>query len=130
MRTIVPLVAAIALISGCSPAPSAAPHASSPSASVPPASISAGSATQHIVAGPLGLEIPAGWHQRAGSLNPSGNVTLMFVGPVDLPSDCQVTAQGGTCFSWPMLQLAPGGVVVAVRLYGLPGFQQSYHRLA
>jgi hypothetical protein len=74
------------------------------------------------VAGPLGLDIPAGWHQRAGSLNPGGNVTFLFVGPDDLPSDCQETAQGGSCFGWPMLQLPPRGIVVAVRFYGRPGF--------
>jgi hypothetical protein len=89
-----------------------------------PASAAAGGtarATQHVTAGPLGLEIPAAWHTRAGSLNPSGNVTLLFAAPVDLPSDCQDTAQVGTCYAWPVMKLSSGGIVVAVRVHGMPG---------
>jgi hypothetical protein len=123
MRILALLVAAFASTAGCAPAPSAMPTASAPAASTPSASVSAEAPLQRAVAGPLGLEIPAGWHQRPGSLNPGGDETFLFMAPTDFASDCTETAQGGSCFIWPMEQLAPGGIVVAVRFHGRPGFE-------
>jgi hypothetical protein len=74
-----------------------------------------------VIAGPIGLDAPASWHVRAGSLNPSGNVTFAYLSPVEIPSECQDSGQGGVCQPWPIVQLTPGGIVVAVRLHGLPG---------
>lgn len=114
------LLAAAGLIAGCAPG-SSAPATSSASLPASAATSAHASTTQHVTAGPLGLDIPATWHERAGSLNPGGNVALLFAAPVELPSDCQNTAQGGTCYSWPMMKLSSDGLVVAVRLYGRPG---------
>jgi hypothetical protein len=117
MRNLAGLVVAVALIAGCGPAPSAAPTASTPAEQ-----IASDATSQHVLAGPLGLEIPAGWQQHPGSLNPGGNEPFLFAGPEDLPSDCQSTAQGTTCGSWPIMQLLPDGIVIAVRFYGQPRF--------
>jgi hypothetical protein len=54
-------------------------------------------------------------------LNPSGNVTFAYLSPLELPSECQETAQGGVCHPWPVVALVPGGIVVAVRQGGMPG---------
>ncbi len=79
--------------------------------------------TRPITAGPVRLAAPAGWHVQPGSLNPSGNVTLAYLSPLELPSECQVTAQGGVCHAWPALTLGAGAIVVAVRQHGMPGAQ-------
>lgn len=111
-------LAAGALLAGCS---SGAAGPSGSMRATASAAASGGASARHVTAGPLSLDLPAGWHSRPGSLNPSGNVALLFAAPVDLPSDCEETAQGGTCHPWPVMQLGADGIVVAVRLYGLPG---------
>ena len=78
-------------------------------------------ATQHVVAGPVGLDVPASWHVRPGLPNPSGNVAFVYLSPYEVPSECQDTSQGGVCHAWPLVQLPLGGIVVAVRLHGMPG---------
>jgi hypothetical protein len=76
------------------------------------------------MAGPIGLSLPAGWNSRTTLPNPSGNWTLLFAGPGELPSECRGDANGTTtCIGWPITHLAPGGIIVAVRAYGQPGFQ-------
>jgi hypothetical protein len=132
-QRVVVVVAAcsVLLAAGCASAPSAAPESatSATTASATPASTASatpaatGSETQHVAAGPVGLDAPANWHVRPGSLNPSGNVTFVYLSIAELPSDCQDTPQGGVCYPWPVVQLAPGGIVVAVRLHGMPGSQ-------
>lgn len=112
-------LAVAALLAGCSPGSSAA--TASPGAQGSAAAVGTPPATQHVTAGPLRLDIPTTWHTRAGGLNPGGNVTLVFAGPVDLPTDCPETAPGGTCSAWPVMRLASDGIVVAIRLYGQPG---------
>ena len=78
----------------------------------------------HVVAGPFDLAIPAGWHTRQGLANPSGNFALVYLGPDALPSACRQLASGsGVCGPWPLFQLGPDGIVVAVRLHGMPGSQ-------
>ena len=77
-----------------------------------------------MIAGPVGLDVPASWHVRPGLLNPSGNVTFVYIGPLEIPGECQDTGQqGGVCHPWPVVQLVPGGIVVAVRQNGMPGSQ-------
>lgn len=76
---------------------------------------------QHVSAGPVGVDVPAASHLRPGLANPSGNVTFAWVSPVELPSECLDTAQGGVCQPWPVMKLLPGGIVVAVRQNGMPG---------
>lgn len=72
----------------------------------------------------IAFDCPAGWHERAGGINPSGNWPIAFVGPADLPSECTTNADGsGECGSWPVNHLAPGGAVVVWRFVGLPGDQ-------
>jgi hypothetical protein len=78
---------------------------------------------QHVAAGPIGLDVPAEWHVRPGLLNPGGNVTFSYASPLDLPSECEQTSGGGVCHPWPIVTLGPGGMVVAVRLGGMPGSQ-------
>jgi hypothetical protein len=110
------------LAAGCATGPTAAPGSATPSAG--PGGSPAGSpaGTQHVVAGPLALDIPASWHVRAGQLNPSGNVSLAFLAPIELPAECQAAAGGGAiCHPWPIVGLHPGGILVAVRLHGMPG---------
>jgi hypothetical protein len=109
------VVCGVLLAAGCSSAP--------PSASESAAPASTRAATQHVVAGPIGLDAPATWHVRPGLLNPSGNVTFAYLSPPELPSECQDTGQGGVCHPWPVVQLVPGGLVVAVRQNGMPGSQ-------
>lgn len=75
----------------------------------------------HVVAGPLDLTTPAGWHTRRGLPNPGGNFAFVYLSPASLPSDCRGTAFGGVCSSWPRMTLDPGGIVVAVRFNGMPG---------
>lgn len=108
-------ICGILLAAGCSCGPLATPGFATPTKTP--------SETQHVVAGPVGLDAPASWHVRPGLLNPSGNVTFVYLGPLEMPSECQDTAQGGVCHSWPVVQLAPGGIVVAVRQNGMPGSQ-------
>ena len=79
--------------------------------------------TQHVIAGPLGLDAPVSWHVRSALPNPSGNVSFAYLSPQALSGDCEISAQGGVCHPWPVVQLDPGGIVVAVRLHGLPGSQ-------
>ncbi len=64
---------------------------------------------------------PAGWDARPGAINPSGNVTIVFVGSTALPSDCVEAANGGVCYPWPVMTLKPGEIVVAWRAHGMPG---------
>lgn len=105
------------LVAGCaattSPEPSMTPPAS-------PSSV-ATTETEHVSAGPIALDAPAGWHVREGVVNPSGNVTFAYLSPGDLPSECEDTGQGEVCHPWPISESVPGGIVVAVRLYGMPG---------
>ena len=70
----------------------------------------------------IAFDYPSGWHERAGGIVPSGNSPIVFVGPADLRSECTTNADGsGECRPWPVIHLAPGGVVVAWRFVGLPG---------
>ncbi len=69
----------------------------------------------------LSFGYPVGWAARPGSINPSGNVTIVFVGSAALPSDCVETADGGVCHPWPVMILKPGQIVVAWRDHGMPG---------
>jgi hypothetical protein len=79
-------------------------------------------ALQHFADDLVAFDFPAGWHERVGGVVPSGNWPIVFVGPVDLPSECTTNADGsGDCTPWPVIHLAPGGVVVAWRFVGLPG---------
>ena len=101
------------LVAGCSSAPSAG------SASVAPTAIPG--QTQHVIAGPLALDAPVSWHVRSALPNPTGNVSFAYLSPQALSSDCEISAQGGVCHPWPVAHLDPGGIVVAVRLHGMPG---------
>lgn len=100
------------LVAGCSSAPLAPPVSARPTKTP--------SESQHVVAGPVSLDAPTSWHVRPGLLNPSGNVTSMYLSPLALPSECQDTAQGDVCHPWPVMQLVPGRLVVAVRENGMP----------
>ncbi len=108
------------LAAGCTAASPPRPSASlaQPTSSAPTTS---STEVQHVSAGPVGLDAPAAWHVRPGLANPSGNVTFAWVSPLELPSECQDTAQGGVCHPWPVVKLPPGGIMVAVRQYGMPG---------
>lgn len=108
------VVGGVLLAAACSSAPQGAPESATPKEQA---------ATQHVVAGPVGLDVPASWHVRPGMLNPGGDVTFVYLSPIDVPSECQNTSQGGACLSWPVVQLPPGGIVVAVRQHGRPGSQ-------
>ena len=77
-------------------------------------------ATQRFADGVIAFDFPASWSSRKGTVNPSGNRTVVFVGPEELPSDCVETAQGGTCGPWPAMKMAANGIVVAWRAYGMP----------
>lgn len=135
MRRFASLLVGMALIAGCSTTPSGAPAtpttapatpttapatlATAPTA--PTASAIALGGPGLAMAGPIGLMLPAGWNSRTTLPNPSGNWTLLFAGPGALPSECQGDANGNTaCSSWPLVQLAPDGLIVAVRSYGNP----------
>ncbi len=68
------------------------------------------------------FDFPASWSQRKGSINPGGNIPIVFVGPQDLPSDVQSSNGGGAVSGpWPFMHLDRGGAVIAWRLYGMPG---------
>jgi hypothetical protein len=70
----------------------------------------------------IAFDYPADWHERAGGIVPSGNWPIVFVGPAALPSECTTNADGsGECRPWPVIHLAPGGMVVAWRFVGMPG---------
>ncbi len=70
----------------------------------------------------IAFDYPAGWHARDGVIVPSGNFPIVFVGPADLSSECTRNADGsGECRPWPVIHLAPGGMVIAWRFVGLPG---------
>jgi hypothetical protein len=69
----------------------------------------------------VAFSYPVGWAARPGTNNPSGNVTIVFVGSTALPNDCVETANGGVCYSWPVMTLEPGEIVVAWRAHGMPG---------
>jgi hypothetical protein len=126
-RWLAPLLAmALFAAGGCAPtqpattgAPSGVPTPSSrPSLTTPP---SLASSTE-LVAGPFALAIPSAWHVRKVLPNPSGNWTLDFLGPAAIPSECTLLANGVTeCRPWPVVRLNAGGIVVAVRQYGMPG---------
>lgn len=124
MRSRFLLVVATSLLVGCTVAPSAAPASVAPSPVpsspilTPTAPISSEASHRLVVAGPVALTIPAAWFQRTGGINPSGNFPLLFVGPDELSSECQ----GNTCFAWPQVQLGPGSLMIAIRLYANPGF--------
>jgi len=128
-------LAAVALIaSGCM-APAGSPSASTPlagstspggsaSTSTPGSAGSASpstSAMQRFEDDRVAFGYPVGWAARPGSINPSGNVTIVFVGSTALPSDCAETANGGVCYPWPVMTLKPGEIVVAWRDHGMPG---------
>jgi hypothetical protein len=77
---------------------------------------------QHVGAGPLDVEIPAGWHTRRGLPNPGGDFALLYMSPVSMPSPCRATGSGeGVCTPWPIFRLAKGEIVAAVRLHAMPG---------
>jgi hypothetical protein len=105
-------VPTVGLTSTPAPTPTPTPTPKPTPAPVPP---------QLVVAGPITLEAPADWNVRRGLINPSGNETLAYLGPTALPSECEQNAQGGVCQAWPIMELGPGGIVVAVREYGMPG---------
>jgi hypothetical protein len=91
-------------------------------ATLPPATpTSAAVATQHVVAEVLAVDAPASWHVERGGINPGGNEAFMFLGPGALPGQCEATDQGTECHPWPIMQLEAGSLVVAVRLFGMPG---------
>ena len=48
-------------------------------------------------------------------------MTFAWLSPLELPSECQDSTQGGVCHPWPVVKLPPGGIVVAVRQNGMPG---------
>jgi hypothetical protein len=100
-------------------APSGTPTlASRPALTIPPSPAS----STELVAGPFALAVPSAWHVRKAGPNPSGNWTLDFLGPAAIPSECRALANGVTeCGPWPVGRLDAGGVVVAVRQYGMPG---------
>jgi hypothetical protein len=124
MRNLVLLITAMAIVVGCGPVPSGQPGTPTPSVAAPNPSSAANAKADLVMAGPIGVMLPAGWQQRTTLPNPSGNWTLLFAGPGDLPSECQAAANGDTtCSSWPITHLAPGGIIVAVRAFGQPGFQ-------
>ena len=112
-HVIVIVACGILLAAGCGSAPPPAPGSATPATTA--------SETQHVIAGPVALDAPASWHVRSGTPNPSGDVTLAFLGPGELPDNCQASGQGGVCLPWPVIQLVPGGMVVAVRGHGMPG---------
>ncbi len=125
-RVTVGVAWAVLLAAGCASAPSSAPSDAAPASETPVEMASEGpvataSGMQHMVADPIGLDVPAAWNVRHVPPNPSGNVTLAYLGPAELPSNCQETDQGGVCGPWPITRLAPGGIVVAIRLNGMPG---------
>jgi hypothetical protein len=122
-RVAVGIACALLLAAGCSSAPPAAPESETPVTTASETPVTTASETQHVVAGPVGLDAPASWHVRPVPPNPSGNVTFAYLSPVELPSNCEATGQGGVCHPWPVVQLVPGGIVVAVRKYGMPGSQ-------
>ena len=86
------------------------------------------SGMQHVEAGPVGLEAPANWSLRVSLPNPSGNVTYAFLSHATVPSECRETGQGGACHPWPIVKLAPGEIVVAVRQHGMPGSDAALPR--
>ena len=105
------------LLAGCSVR--ADPSATLPSST---ASSTASSASVQLVAtAGARFDIPAGWQTRPGSINPSGNRPLLFIGPGALPSDCVETPSGGVCHPWPDVHLGAGGVLFAWREHGMPG---------
>ena len=118
-------MAAVALlVAGCGSSGSPAAVASaSPVAS--PSAVASSSATVQPSLNPSGSAgaagYPAGWHTRAGLINPSGNRTVLFAGPRDLPSECREDASGSACFAWPIMTLGLGEIVVAWRDHGMPG---------
>lgn len=122
-RHAVALACALLFASGCGAAPSVPPESATAVATASPTPAIATSGTQHVVAGPISLDAPAGWHVRPGVIIPSGNFAFDYLSPVELPSECTQTSQGGECHPWPILQLAPGGIIVAVRLHGMPRSQ-------
>jgi hypothetical protein len=115
------LALAACSVQGSSSSPSAATHdrSTGQAGSAPSSPI----ALRHFANDDLiAFDYPAGWHERAGGINPSGNFPIVFVGPLDLPSECTRNADGsGECRPWPVIHLAPGGAVVTWRFVGLPG---------
>lgn len=76
----------------------------------------------HVELPQVAFDYPLGWTSRTGSLNPSGQEAIVFVGSGDLASDCVTAADGsGTCFPWPQSLLSDGGIDVAFRVFGMPG---------
>ena len=116
---------AVLVVSACGAIPAPPTASASALPTTAPGSASQAVATappQQVVAGPFELEVPAGWHVRQALPNPSGNWTLDYLGPGQLPSECEGRAGGGgVCHPWPIVQLDPGGSVIAVRQYGMPG---------
>lgn len=110
---------------GCGSSPTSLP----PSVTVPPAVTAGTSAALSITAVPrrfvgdlVEFTYPGGWNARAGSINPSGNFAIVYVGPQVLPSDCTTPANGVTdCGPWPFMHLATDATVVAWRFVGMPG---------
>jgi hypothetical protein len=112
------LLSGLVLLAGC--ATPAGPSAALRSAAA--ASSTASSAPVQLVStAGARFDIPAGWQTRPGSINPSGNRPLLFIGPGALPSDCVETATGGECHAWPDLHLVAGSAVFAWREHGMPG---------
>jgi hypothetical protein len=122
-RTILSGLIFAALLAGCSAAPAASATAgATPSPpDIPSASAGATAATRALTIGPFSMQVPTGWRTRQGLPNPSGNWALAWLSPETLAGECATTGQGGVCHPWPISTSVPGGIVVAVRQYGLPG---------
>ena len=125
---------AIVLVVGACSAPagsasdvgqSAAPASASPSpeavAPSPTVIESSPATTQRFEGFGISFAYPSGWYARRGTIVPSGNETIAFVSPRELPSDCVENSQGGVCYGWPVTTLQPGGIVIAWRAHGMPG---------
>jgi hypothetical protein len=116
-------------VSATPPAPSASTSTSTPAPAASKATaapsetlrVAPEPAIAHFVDDPIAFSYPGAWHSRTGTAVPSGNVTIIFVGPQVLPSDCVDLSNGGACYGWPVMTLAHGGIVVAWRRNGMPG---------
>jgi hypothetical protein len=112
-RVAVSAACAFLLVTACGSIQAGGSRSRSPIPTVP--------AFQHVDTGLVSLAVPSSWHVRRVAPNPSGNWTSAFLSPGGLSSECQTTADGGSCHPWPLTTTVPGGIVVAVREYGMPG---------
>ena len=112
-RVAVSVACAFLLVAACGSTQTGGSRSDPPTPTAP--------ATQQVDAGLVSLAVPSTWHVQRVAPNPSGNWTSVFLSPGVLPSECQTTADGGTCYPWPVATTVPGGIVIAVRGYGMPG---------